>query len=600
MKKLLIASTLLLFSVSAVFAVPFAPTPLRISASNYIQYNFDGSSLNVPVTLTGTGASASFLVYTKGKAASMGNVTNGYLGWHQVNKIDTCIYASPFVQLAKGTNTIIWDGKDKDKNKVPEGEYTYYIFGFDNITPRIQMTNHMRIDAWIYRTILTHDPAGNPLANPVIYRSDGNRAPLVDAVAHTVSKWVIGSDPQDVAQLETTTSMGWVDTSGLAFIGEGNNLNKYYFHDTLKEGMKVTQKWEWVPNGASILDTSWGDNGQFSYTGMWPSDWNFGPGVVNDGMGTLFMINADISGTGTESQLIYVDINDGSEIKRFDMAPWWVDMQEGGETGKGQYCGGPSNIDMRNGHMFLNSHTTCVNQMLDPYAESNEDVVLWTNTNGDYTGDHNFEEGSEKPWVCNDYNVGPYKYNMVANADEFSIFSCNGQGAVSFGLYAPDGTGMNYHALAGESARAKMGVEWVDYGSPFDGIYTNNNTSGGEGGQYDIDYTIWYNASDSVKGTLSKEVGVADAAPSAFTVAQNSPNPFNPTTTITFNLAKAGKTTVEVYNVAGQKVSTLVNGTMSAGSHSVVWNAAKFSAGVYFYTVKSGSFSKTMKMTLLK
>jgi hypothetical protein len=93
---------------------------------------------------------------------------------------------------------------------------------------------------------------------------------------------------------------------------------------------------------------------------------------------------------------------------------------------------------------------------------------------------------------------------------------------------------------------------------------------------------------------------VNTTAPSAFTVAQNTPNPFNPTTTISFTLAKAGHTTVDVYNVAGQKVSTLVNGNLSAGSHSVTWNAAKFSAGVYFYTVKSGSFTRSMKMTLLK
>jgi hypothetical protein len=43
-----------------------------------------------------------------------------------------------------------------------------------------------------------------------------------------------------------------------------------------------------------------------------------------------------------------------------------------------------------------------------------------------------------------------------------------------------------------------------------------------------------------------------------------------------------------------------VNANMNAGSHSVTWNASKFSAGVYFYTVKSGDFSKTIKMTLLK
>ncbi len=110
----------------------------------------------------------------------------------------------------------------------------------------------------------------------------------------------------------------------------------------------------------------------------------------------------------------------------------------------------------------------------------------------------------------------------------------------------------------------------------------------------------WYVAHDSIKGVITNQVGVADEIPSAFSVAQNTPNPFNPTTTISFTLAKAGKTTVEVFNAAGQKVATIMNANLSAGSHSVTWNAAKFSAGVYFYTVKSGDFSKTMKMTLLK
>jgi hypothetical protein len=47
-------------------------------------------------------------------------------------------------------------------------------------------------------------------------------------------------------------------------------------------------------------------------------------------------------------------------------------------------------------------------------------------------------------------------------------------------------------------------------------------------------------------------------------------------------------------------VDTILNANLNAGSHSATWNASKFSAGVYFYTVKSGDFSKTLKMTLLK
>jgi len=107
-------------------------------------------------------------------------------------------------------------------------------------------------------------------------------------------------------------------------------------------------------------------------------------------------------------------------------------------------------------------------------------------------------------------------------------------------------------------------------------------------------------AEDSVKGIITDKVAVEEDTPAAFAVAQNSPNPFNPTTTISFTLTEAGNVTVDVFNVAGQKVDTIANEFMSSGSHSVTWDASEFSAGVYFYAVKTGDFSKTMKMTLLK
>ena len=98
----------------------------------------------------------------------------------------------------------------------------------------------------------------------------------------------------------------------------------------------------------------------------------------------------------------------------------------------------------------------------------------------------------------------------------------------------------------------------------------------------------------------SKPVAVEEGTPAGFSVAQNSPNPFNPSTTISFSIPSAGIATVDIYNVAGQKIDSVVNEYLSAGSHSVMWDASGISAGVYFYTVTSGKVSKTMKMTLLK
>ncbi|OQY37948.1 MAG: hypothetical protein B6226_04350 [Candidatus Cloacimonetes bacterium 4572_65] len=86
----------------------------------------------------------------------------------------------------------------------------------------------------------------------------------------------------------------------------------------------------------------------------------------------------------------------------------------------------------------------------------------------------------------------------------------------------------------------------------------------------------------------------------------NYPNPFNPETTISYNVAKDNqKVEIVVYNIIGQKVKTLVNSAKQSGEHTVVWNGRneqgnQVGSGIFFYKIKSGSYSKTKKMVLLK
>ena len=245
----------------------------------------------------------------------------------------------------------------------------------------------------------------------------------------------------------------------------------------------------------------------------------------------------------------------------------------------------------------MNAHTSCIKQSVNPTryldTEDAEDFFVWTNRNGDYVFDHNFEETAENLWVCNDFNTADYVYSMSSDDNLFCVGNAHDLGTLSFGLVAPDGTGIGYMAWAGESAGFKTGTFFIDSGTPFDGLYCDNQQEKKTPGTFFIGH-------DSITGMITDVVGVEEAAPAAFAVAQNSPNPFNPNTNISFSIADAGNVTVEVYNVAGQKVDTLSDGFMDAGSHSVVWDASGFSAGIYFYTVKSGDFSRTIKMTLLK
>jgi len=92
----------------------------------------------------------------------------------------------------------------------------------------------------------------------------------------------------------------------------------------------------------------------------------------------------------------------------------------------------------------------------------------------------------------------------------------------------------------------------------------------------------------------------SNGLPDKFALGQNYPNPFNPTTQISFDLPVAAKVTLDVYNVLGQKVSTLVDDNMEAGAHVVEFDGANYSSGVYFYRISAGDFSQTKKMVMLK
>jgi hypothetical protein len=85
-----------------------------------------------------------------------------------------------------------------------------------------------------------------------------------------------------------------------------------------------------------------------------------------------------------------------------------------------------------------------------------------------------------------------------------------------------------------------------------------------------------------------------------FALRDNYPNPFNPSTTISFQLPKSSMTSLKIFNTFGQEIATLIEGEKEAGSHQVQWNATTVASGVYFYRLQAGEFMETKKMILLK
>ena len=93
---------------------------------------------------------------------------------------------------------------------------------------------------------------------------------------------------------------------------------------------------------------------------------------------------------------------------------------------------------------------------------------------------------------------------------------------------------------------------------------------------------------------------ISSVVPKEFSLLQNNPNPFNPVTTIKFNIPKLSDVKLIVYDILGKEVSRLVNTKLAAGSYTYNFNATNLSSGVYFYKIEAGNFSDIKKMVVIK
>ena len=89
-------------------------------------------------------------------------------------------------------------------------------------------------------------------------------------------------------------------------------------------------------------------------------------------------------------------------------------------------------------------------------------------------------------------------------------------------------------------------------------------------------------------------------APNQFRLFNNYPNPFNPSTTISYSIPEINFVTLKVYDVLGNEIANLVNEEKAAGTYAVEFNATNLSSGIYFYELQAGSFVETKKMVLMK
>ena len=96
------------------------------------------------------------------------------------------------------------------------------------------------------------------------------------------------------------------------------------------------------------------------------------------------------------------------------------------------------------------------------------------------------------------------------------------------------------------------------------------------------------------------EQTVVALIPDKFAVPDNYPNPFNPSTTIRFNLPQEERVRIDIFNINGQLITTLVDKSYKPGFHAVKFDASHLASGIYLYRIQAGSFNEVRRMTLMK
>ncbi|MBN1302499.1 MAG: T9SS type A sorting domain-containing protein [Melioribacteraceae bacterium] len=204
--------------------------------------------------------------------------------------------------------------------------------------------------------------------------------------------------------------------------------------------------------------------------------------------------------------------------------------------------------------------------------------------------------------------VTPMAVGIPWVPDGFKSVKMGAGGSVSFDLdVAADGNYMVrlfFAAVGSSTGQIGVGgqnvstVTFSDTGDVFTDIFemsagSNTLSVTADQGGVNLDYV------QLIK--ITPVTGVDDElTPDGYALEQNYPNPFNPSTSIKFSLAKASNVKLTIFNILGQKVATLVNNQLNAGTHIVRFNASLLASGVYFYGIEAGDFKAYKKMMLLK
>ncbi len=214
-------------------------------------------------------------------------------------------------------------------------------------------------------------------------------------------------------------------------------------------------------------------------------------------------------------------------------------------------------------------------------------------------GNHNTTGAARKVFINDDYAYlgcrsllifdisDPYNLNLIGGYDTGLVFD----------VFVAD----NY----AYAAISRFGLKIIDVSDPSDPLLAASyNTSCSAFGIFvSAEYIYLTTEYSFLILNFDPQTGIieeVDRIPSSFALAPNYPNPFNASTTISYELPVVSDVRLEIYDILGRKVETLIEGPQPAGAHSIVWDAEDVSSGIYFYRIQAGDFHESRSCLLLK
>ena len=228
-------------------------------------------------------------------------------------------------------------------------------------------------------------------------------------------------------------------------------------------------------------------------------------------------------------------------------------------------------------------------------------------------------------WInCSAYNNGTYNYSCPGKLrvkdslviiNSISVGSSGTNLATSlFTYHVTDDSWMSQYTAASASDFVSLDTTGVRADRKADGslpditfMHLSSTCQFRAAGTTELGATSTDLGAFAYQESVTDVAGPASSTPSSFSLSQNFPNPFNPSTTIRYALSSQSRVTMKVYSILGQEVATLVDGIQDAGYHQILWQASHLASGAYLVRitaastqVQGGSFTQVKKMLLMK